>query len=335
MAFTKNRPTATLTQLNTIWTTLRDGLSPKIPPKIQVVAGQSNFSVIDIYDTPSDPLSRTVLYKKDVIFALLTRANSRKKGFFSASFHPESNSVNSFYVIDVRDGFSQATVATSLLPTGYTYSASQNIISFVENRNFNPALTIGVTTGATNFNILDSANKPALLARAKYYLSTSTLIVESYTQNSGLGTYASNIYGGVERFDSKGYDTFNYGTGKTYTSTAFVTFFGYTYWYPGPGNTLGSIETFDDINWPQGISPGGGSGSEDMVWGEDLTSQITGSTTIFITDYPYETGTLSVYWNGQRQYSGTITEVNSTTFSTSFTPTSGDVLIVDYDKSTT
>lgn len=334
MAFSKDRPTATLTVLNTLWTTLRDGLSAKVPPHIQVVAGQSNFADIDIYDVADDPLARTVLYQKDVIYALVARANARKKGFFSASFHPATNAVNSYYVISVRDGFNQATAAVSMLADGTISSNPERYRAFTLNRNFNSTLTIGLTVGATNFSILDSAHKPALLARAQYFSSTTTLIVESYTQSSGLGTYASNIYGAADRFSNKGYDTFNYGTGATYTSTSFLTMYGYQYWYPGHGITLGSIETFNDINWPQGLSPGSGSGSDDMVWGEDLSSQIDGSSTTFITNFDYESESLSVYWNGQRQYDGTITEINSTTFSTSFTPSGTDVLIVDYEKST-
>ena len=51
MALTYNRPDYTATQLNTIWTTLRNGLAAVMPSAIETVAGQSNFSVIDIYDT--------------------------------------------------------------------------------------------------------------------------------------------------------------------------------------------------------------------------------------------------------------------------------------------
>ena len=51
MALTYNRPDYTATELNTTWTTLRNGLSASMPSAIETVAGQSNFSVIDIYDT--------------------------------------------------------------------------------------------------------------------------------------------------------------------------------------------------------------------------------------------------------------------------------------------
>ena len=333
MAFTVDRPTATLTQLNLVWTTIRDGMSPDMPSQIQVVAGQSNFSVIDIYDSPSDSLSQGVLYKRDVIRALITRANGRKMGFFQSRYFPDAtNAVNSFYIIEVRDGFNQAAPGTSILPNNnFAFKSAFPVRGFYLNQNYKPWLTSGSTNSA-DIQMTDSISKPSLLLRAKYYVSTNTFSVQSFIQSSGLGTYASNIYASVERFDAKGYGEWNYGIGRTYTATSFLTLYGYNYWYPGSGITLGSIETFDDINWPQGISPGS-SASGDIVWGENLTSQIDGISTTFSTDYAYETDTLSVYWNGQRQYSGTITELNSTTFSTSFTPTSGDVLIVDYDKS--
>ena len=77
--------------------------------------------------------------------------------------------------------------------------------------------------------------------------------------------------------------------------------------------------------------PSGGGGTSGDHHTENLSSQITGSATTFTTTYAYESGSLKVYWNGQRQYSGTVTETSSNTFSTTFTPTGGDVLIVDYE----
>ena len=333
MAFTIDRPNATLTQLNLIWTTIRDGMSPHMPSVIQTVAGQSDFSQIDIYDSSSDGLSQNVVYKRDVIRALVTRANGRRVGFFSVRYFPDSsNSVNSFYIIEVRDGFSQGTPATSLLPNNnFMFKSAYPVRNFAFNQNYQPWLTSGSTI-STDIQMTDAPTMPALIMRAKYYVATNTFSINAYAQSNGLATYSSNLYASVERFDEKGYSKWNYGAGATYTTTSFLTLYGYNYWYPGAGITLGSVEKFDDINWPQGTAPSGGDSSGDIVWGENITSQIDGITTTFSTTYAYETGTLSVYWNGQRQYAGTIVEINSTTFSTSFTPTSGDVLIVDYDK---
>ncbi len=62
----------------------------------------------------------------------------------------------------------------------------------------------------------------------------------------------------------------------------------------------------------------------------DLSSQCDGAAQTFTTG-KYISGTLRVYWNGQRQTTGeTITEVSTTTFSTTFVPSSTDVLLVDY-----
>ena len=74
-------------------------------------------------------------------------------------------------------------------------------------------------------------------------------------------------------------------------------------------------------------SSGGGSSLREA----DLTAQINGSTTVFTMPENYQNGTLRVYWNGIRQRTGdTITEASQSTFTTSFTAQSGDVLIVDY-----
>ena len=74
------------------------------------------------------------------------------------------------------------------------------------------------------------------------------------------------------------------------------------------------------------IRTGGGSLSK-----ENLSNQITGSANQFTISEDIESGSLRVYWNGIRQVeSNSFNELTSTTFSTSFTPISGDTLIVEY-----
>ena len=73
-------------------------------------------------------------------------------------------------------------------------------------------------------------------------------------------------------------------------------------------------------------------GGTDMTE-EDLTSDINGERTVFTVANSYEGGTLRVYWNGQRQVRGeTFNETTSTTFTTTFTPNTGDFLIIDYTQ---
>ena len=330
MALTLDRPDVTAADLNTVWTTVRNALSASMPSAIATVAGQSNFSVIDIYDTgASAEIGLSIYDKTDVLKTLISVSNNRGSGFFSSKFVPAENSVNNYYLIEVRNSITksfskQITTSEALyrttLPTG-----------FYEQSSYKAYLT---ATGSTHQNTIlasDSKSYPALLLRAKYYISTNTITVEAYTQDSGLSDYSSNIYGSPERFNDKGYGGFYIGTGATYSFTSFLTLSGYAYWGSGTGTTLGAIETFD-TGWPEGISPpsgGGGTGGDHFT--ENITYQITGATTTFTTTYAYQTGTLKVYWNGQRQYSGTISELSSNTFSTTFTPTSGDVLIVDYE----
>jgi hypothetical protein len=63
----------------------------------------------------------------------------------------------------------------------------------------------------------------------------------------------------------------------------------------------------------------------------DLSSQITGSNTSFTVPEEYQAGSLRVYYNGVRQVEGeTFDEYNSTTFTTSFTPETGDYITIDY-----
>jgi hypothetical protein len=71
----------------------------------------------------------------------------------------------------------------------------------------------------------------------------------------------------------------------------------------------------------------------DNMTEEDLTTYINGERTVFTLANSYEGGTLRVYWNGQRQVRGeTFTETTNQTFTTTFTPNTGDFLIVDYTQ---
>jgi len=94
-----------------------------------------------------------------------------------------------------------------------------------------------------------------------------------------------------------------------------------------------TIEPFSD-GWPLGSQPtkdncsGGGSANEIT---ENLEDQINGTNQTFTLTRSYVSGSLRVYWNGQRQTVGdTITENNDTQFTTTFIATTGTELIVDY-----
>ena len=61
-----------------------------------------------------------------------------------------------------------------------------------------------------------------------------------------------------------------------------------------------------------------------------LTDQVDGVEDTFTTPSAYVAGTIRVWWNGQKQTVSDITEVSSTTFSTSFTPPVGSGIEVEY-----
>ena len=63
----------------------------------------------------------------------------------------------------------------------------------------------------------------------------------------------------------------------------------------------------------------------------NLTGQINGSTQTFTMPEAYQANSLRIYWNGLRQIGGvTYSETSSTQFQTTFTPETGDYLIIDY-----
>ena len=80
---------------------------------------------------------------------------------------------------------------------------------------------------------------------------------------------------------------------------------------------------------------GSGGDSEEMKQA-DLTSQVDSNRTSFTVPEEYSAGSLRVYYNGVRQTEGnTFNEHNSTTFTTNFTPITGDYLTIDYSPNTT
>lgn len=69
----------------------------------------------------------------------------------------------------------------------------------------------------------------------------------------------------------------------------------------------------------------------DALSKENLTNQINGSSQQFTISESIVSGSLRVYWNGIREVeSESFNQINSTTFSTVFTPLNGDTLIVEY-----
>ena len=64
---------------------------------------------------------------------------------------------------------------------------------------------------------------------------------------------------------------------------------------------------------------------------ENLSNQINGTRTQFTISEAIQSGSLRVYWNGVRQVeSSTFNENTQTTFTTVFTPQSGETIVVEY-----
>ena len=155
---------------------------------------------------------------------------------------------------------------------------------------------------------------------------------------SGQGWF-NDGYLGSEQFDGIGFNEWNVGKKKLITrmnlgidldsSDSFSN--GYNDWYLGTPNEL-----TDELHWidfPEGITPKNPSCSSKSSSNgvtENLTTQINGENTIFTTTDSYESSTIKVYWNGQRQHDATIIELTSTTFRTTFTPIIGNTIVVDY-----
>lgn len=65
---------------------------------------------------------------------------------------------------------------------------------------------------------------------------------------------------------------------------------------------------------------------------EDLSAQVTGSATMFVTRQSFLPGTLEVHLNGVRQRQGVFfTENGTTAFETTEPPSTDDTLLVQYE----
>ena len=70
---------------------------------------------------------------------------------------------------------------------------------------------------------------------------------------------------------------------------------------------------------------------EEELKKQNVSSQINNNRTVFTVQEDYKSGSLRVYYNGIRQITSvSFTETSSTTFTTTFTPQTGDYLTIDY-----
>ena len=90
-----------------------------------------------------------------------------------------------------------------------------------------------------------------------------------------------------------------------------------------------SIQEGDDMPFVFTVTISGGGGEE--VKKANLSGQIDGSNQSFTVPEAYVSNSLRVYYNGVRQVKDvSYTETNTTTFTVSFTPVSGEYITIDY-----
>ena len=174
----------------------------------------------------------------------------------------------------------------------------------------------------------------ANVATLSFSSTTSSFTTQRFITNSVGSGWFSSGFKGTEHFEELGVEEWGLGESKAYTQINLgtqETFRGFENWFIGKSYQLGSDETFGN-SWPEGITPTkpcSSSGGSELKF-ENLSTQCNGSNQDFTISEAYKSGSLRVYWNGQRQSAETITETGSTTFQTLFTPSATDVLVIDY-----
>lgn len=206
-----------------------------------------------------------------------------------------------------------------------------------------PAFLGGNTIAGRRFNGLIGLQVPTIYSSisvtpTSYSGGTTITLSNAIEQvvDGGLSDNQSYPIVTVERFDGIGVE--EWGPSLTSALTT-LTIENFTQVFGGnldswniDNPTRITSEPFSD-GWPLGSQPTTGSscGGSSNELTEILTDQINGTRQTFTLTRAYVSGSLRVYWNGQRQTVGdTITEDNDTQFTTTFIATVGTELIVDF-----
>ena len=74
------------------------------------------------------------------------------------------------------------------------------------------------------------------------------------------------------------------------------------------------------------------SGSDNRVYGEDLSSQLNGTRTELTISQTYQADSIALFYNGLRQSNSDFSQTSSTTITLSFAaPQNGESIIIDYN----
>ena len=307
MALTYNRSSYTSTQLNTAITNAKSALGDMLPPALKEKSAGTYTSISAIEIAETSPYANGINTPEDAAEAIMTIA---RRDSFEASFNLDYTSED------------------------YASGATTSFIVRTFDKNY--------AAGGTNAASFFFKSSDVVQARGPdFYLignSTTTGITTStfsINRNNNSAGWATDNLLFQENFDVGGRDGW---FRVSAAATLMVEDFGNAksdegsgQWDFGPDTKVGRSEAFND-GWPYVAPPSGGStGDGDSDFNESLSSQCDGINQVFTLSNQYVSGTLRVYWNGQRQTTGdTIIEATASTFSTTFVPSSTDELMADY-----
>lgn len=323
---TIDRGSYTAANLNIVFNDMVTSIKYSLPPDIRVNSSGVKFDDISI--TEGDDMSSIVEQPSDLLKVIATLGTSNFGGawmvesVFDTSSNTYSNNKKRLLVFSGDP--KPRTIQNITTVSGITQF--QNLINGLAGVKSKVTPIVGLT-----LNELSSEYDSIPLAYMEYdftSIAALTLLSNLNVVNTGLGWYENN-YSTREKFEEKGFSKWGSGVGTT-IGLMYLSETGYSHWFSGTGYSIGT-ETFED-GWPQGITPskpGTSTSCGDKT--TDISSQIGAGLTLFAISEDFVSDSLHVYWNGQRQ---PVTEVSATQFITSFTPISGDSLIVDYCPNT-
>ena len=346
MGFTYDREDYTAAELNTVWSNTVSSIAGILPPDIRILESGLRF---DDLVPIEGKYTRRVNGPRDVLkavthFAGLSGFPGNWKAISTGGTQMDEAFLsikNKFIPQNENYNFDQAILKAPSRGIDYAQAYlrdpdlfESNIDPTVDNKIFEIQKNREGDLKVANFgefSLTGITSSSAVGITTIFSVTGLTYSSTKQISNSSLGWF-DDSYTNLEKFSSEtGFDQWFLGVGTTVTQEANWFGTGFLQWNFGTAYMLGAVEKFSDANWPEGVSPSPSGGSSNQI-AENITSQINGVTNTFSTGEQYISGSLRVYYNGQRMVKDvTFTELTSTTFRLTFVPTSGDVLNVDYN----
>ena len=313
MGLTLNRSLYTFTELNDYFGMAKVAIGETLPSGVRVDSAGVAFEDIDINE--SDDIAGDIETPEDLLEAIASLGSPGRDIY-----------------IDVKtDNLAGAAITTFVNVYGTSGEIPRDMRDFnfanIEETSMQQLVFSNKATSYIGNPFSTTSNLFAQIT----FSGLSTISLSRFISNSTNGWFSDNFFGG-EQYNGAGIEFWGV---SALTNGLVGTTFSTIYLYSsgiGQWTNQKKYGLTEEDNWggfPEGISPSSGDSKCSSVE-EDLSTQVDGTATTFSTSREFVSDCLHVYWNGQRLRKGVeFNVINSTQFTTTFTPTLGTSIFVD------